>query len=95
MIRLDLPICQPHYEPVQAKVHSHEGGPKGPGCRCERNVGTLRANGVAMSGQGGCGMFSAGTPASYSLQLLSARVSVQTLTEHGLNREGRVAIRVT
>ena len=30
-----------------------------------------------------------GTPALYSLQLISARVSVQTLTEHGLKREGR------
>jgi hypothetical protein len=30
-------------------------------------------------------------PVSYSLQLLSARVSVQTLTEHGLKREGRRA----
>jgi len=61
----------------------------------QSNVGDLRAHGAAILGQGArAARFHPALALHTQLQLISARVPVQTLTEHGLNREGRAGLRI-
>jgi hypothetical protein len=68
---------------------SHPSGPTLPAWRHGRNVGALRANSTEVSGNRAYTFPLIPALRRYSVQLLSARVPVQTLTERGIKRERR------
>jgi len=73
-----------------AGAPSHPGGPTRPAWRHRRNVGAVRANRAEMAENRPYTVHCRPALQPHTqLQLLSARVPVQTLTEQGLNREGR------